>query len=122
MRATTSSVLSFLPLLTTAVPTKCGSLHPTFKFEPINLSSYYTYTSPSASGPKVGYISFTLSNDEVDYVTQCAGVTSMPLGQFYDYQQFECTSPGQSGAQKSSFTFDSNTKILSLNSTWNCGG
>jgi hypothetical protein len=122
MRATPSSIISIFPLLATAVPTKCGSLHPIFKLEPINLSSYYTYTSPSASGPKVGYISFTLSNDEVDYATQCSGVTSMPLGQFYNTQSFECTSLGQSGAQKSLFTFDSNTNVLSLNSTWNCGG
>jgi hypothetical protein len=119
MYTTTSLILSILPLLVSAAPPNCGSLHPTFTLEPIDLSSYYTYTTPSASGPKLGSISFTLKNDEVDYTTQCSGVSAMPLGQFYGSQIFDCTTSGEG---KSSFAYDSNSKVINVNSTWSCGG
>lgn len=114
-----SILLAALPLLS-AVAAECGSRYPVFTLEPINLSSYYTYTTPSASGPKEGHISFSLKSDQFGYVTECAGTTGMPLGQFYDFQTFECAN--SKPWEKSSFSFDSYSKSITVNSTWTCGG
>lgn len=119
MHSPKTFLLAALPFLT-AVTADCGSIHPVFTLDPINLSSYYTYTTPAASGPKEGQISFSLKNDQVDYTTQCKGVTVQPLGQFYRFQTFDCTS-GKPW-EKSSFSYDSNSKVINLNSTWTCGG
>ena len=118
MRTSTTASLFFLPLLTSAAPMACD-IHPVFTLNPINLSSYYTYTTPAHAGPKLGSISFTLQNDQTNYMTECSGSSPMPFGQFYDFQTFDCTVP--SGAQMS-FSYDTSTKIVSLNSTWSCGG
>ena len=121
MPSPTTLLLATLPFLTVAAA-GCGSQHPIFTLNPINLSSYYTYVSPSASGPKSGQISFTLRNDDVDYSTECKGGSSMPLGQFYSFQVFDCSAPSGKPWEKSSFSYDTASKVLNVNSTWTCGG
>ncbi|KAF2119741.1 hypothetical protein BDV96DRAFT_684266 [Lophiotrema nucula] len=98
----------------------CGSTHPKWTLDPINLSSYYTYTSPSASGPKLGSFSFTFATDQVDYEAQCSGSSVNPQGIFYGSQVFECVTPGGSGSKTTSFSFDSASSVVSVNTTFTC--
>jgi YD repeat-containing protein len=123
MLITLSTLLVLLTTVIAAVPEKCGSGHPTFTLDPINFSSYYTYTTPAASGPKLATFSFLLKNDETDYDVACRGAMSMPLGQFYGwYPAFNCTTPGNPDWKQTSFTYDSNTNLVAVNTTWDCGG
>ncbi|KAH7406468.1 hypothetical protein DE146DRAFT_393356 [Phaeosphaeria sp. MPI-PUGE-AT-0046c] len=119
MHTTTKALLLLLSTVTNAASNDCCSSHPLFTLEPINLSSYYTYTTPSASGPKAGYISFALKHDGSNSTAACSGVTSMPLAQFYGSHIFECATQG---GGRSSFAFDSYTGLIHVNSTWKCGG
>ncbi|KAF2822533.1 hypothetical protein CC86DRAFT_258055, partial [Ophiobolus disseminans] len=84
----------------------------------INFSSYYTFISPSAMGPKAAYFSFKLNNDEVGVATDCRASTSMPLGQIYPHQRFDCSTEDVT----TTFSYDTSTKVVGLNSTWSCGG
>jgi hypothetical protein len=116
MRLTAAIALS-LSLLSYAAPYQCEP-HPLLTLAPINLSSYYTYTTPAHQGPRLGVISFTLQNDQTDDTTECSGSSQMSFGWFYATQTFNCTSP----SGETSFSFDSITKAVSLNTLWTCGG
>lgn len=115
-------LFSLITTAIAAVPEKCSSNHPIFTLDPINFSSYYTYTTPSASGPKAATFSFLLKNDEVDYNIECSGTMSMPLGQFYGSRAFNCTTPDNADWKQTSFAYDSNTKVVMTNTSWDCGG
>ncbi|KAF2737656.1 hypothetical protein EJ04DRAFT_510097 [Polyplosphaeria fusca] len=105
-----------------AEPSSCGSLHPKWTLSAIDLSSYYTYTSPSASGPKLGSISFTFANSDVSYTAACKGNSVNPLGTFYSSQTFDCETEDGATWKKTSFSYDTASKIVVVNSTWTCNG
>jgi hypothetical protein len=113
----TAAVSLFLPILTYAASYQCDP-HPLLTLAPINLSSYYTYTTPAHQGPRLGTISFTLQNDQVDDTTECSAFSQMSFGYFYATQTFNCTS----SSGETSFSFDSMTKALNLSTSWTCGG
>jgi hypothetical protein len=119
MRAIPAAALLLPPIVSMAAPSS-PSFSPVLTLNPINLSSYFTYTTPAHAGPRLGSISFTLRNSQVDYDTHCEGST-MSFGQFYAYQTFECATPNGTAWKDASFSYDSNTKTISLNSTWTCG-
>lgn len=119
MRLATAALL---PSIAAAISCTPGTLHPVWTLDPVNLSSYYIFASPSASGPKLGSISFTLSSDQVDYNTTCAGYSVNPLGQFYSNEVFKCAAPTNDSKDATVFTFDTNSSVISLNSTWTYGG
>ncbi|KAH7110298.1 hypothetical protein B0J11DRAFT_410246, partial [Dendryphion nanum] len=95
---------------------------PKWTLEPINLSSYYTYVSPSAAGPKLGSISFAFKNDQVDYISECKGSSVNPRGQFYGSASFDCVTPGGEAWKKTSFNFDQSSGEIKIVSRWTCGG
>ncbi|KAF2263557.1 hypothetical protein CC78DRAFT_533832 [Lojkania enalia] len=130
-----TSLLALLPAFAAAAPAcgapqpppqpgspSCGSTHPKWTLSPIDLSSYYTYTSPSASGPKLGTISFTFANDQVDYVAECSGSSVNPQGIFYGFETFECATEGGEEWKKTSFSYDTASGVIAVNSTWMCPG
>jgi hypothetical protein len=113
----TAAIALFLSILTCATSYQCDT-HPLLTLVLINLSSYYTYTTPAHQGPRLGVISFTLQNDQADDTTECSGSSQMSFGWFYATQTFNCTST----SGETSFSFDSITKAVGLNTTWTCGG
>ncbi|KAF2186691.1 hypothetical protein K469DRAFT_571726 [Zopfia rhizophila CBS 207.26] len=119
-------LLASLPLFAAASPLQpradCGSIHPKWTLEDINLSSYYTYTSPSALGPRLGTVSFTFENDQVDYTASCKGNSVNPQGTFYSSQTFDCETPDGTSWKKTSFDFDTSSSVFNVNSIWTCGG
>ncbi|KAF2006313.1 hypothetical protein P154DRAFT_559397 [Amniculicola lignicola CBS 123094] len=135
---TTATLLSLLPAFAAAAscpaphsppspppgnPGTCGSLHAKWTLSPISLSSYYTYTSPSASGPKLGSIDFVFKNDQVDYSSTCKGSSANPQGIFYGSTWFDCeTQGGNQGWKKTSFAYDTATSVVNVTSTWSCPG
>jgi hypothetical protein len=119
MRLTTAALL---PSIAAAISCTPGTLHPVWSLNPINLSSYHTYSSPSASGASLGSISFTLSSDQVDYNTTCTGFSVNPLGQFYSFQIFQCARPTNDTKDATSFSFDTSSNVISVNSSWTYGG
>lgn len=128
------TLISLVPILAAAAPScpapppppppkpSCGSIHPKWTLDAITRSSYYTYSSPSASGAKLGSIAFTFKNDQVDYVAECKGISVNPQGQFYGTQTFDCVTPGGAAWKKSSFSYEQFTGEIKVNSTWTCGG
>jgi hypothetical protein len=125
MRLTIPAIISALSFssLTTAIVCTPGSLHPVFTLDPVNLSSYYAYTSPSTSGPHIGNFSFTLTSDQTDYATECIGISNNPLGQFYGAQTFACNTPSVEGPKsKTSFSYDTASQVVGLNTSWTYGG
>jgi hypothetical protein len=99
-------------------------------------SSYYTFVSPSASGPKQGVISFTLENNDIDEPIYCKAVNSNPFAVFYASTEYECVS--NIGSNKDmgktyegpycwtnsvSFTFSTESleqRILTVDVSWTC--
>ena len=67
--------LVFPLLAAAATPDVCGSSALTLTLSAINLNSYYTFLTPSASGPKAGSLSFILSNSQVLDPTQSGPTT-----------------------------------------------
>lgn len=117
MRAIAKIVLPSLSALTNADSNDCYSACPRFTLEPINLSSYYTHTTASASGPKASYISFQLQRDGTNFTAACSSVISMPLAQFHGFRILEWA---MQGGGKSPFSFESYTGLIHVNSTWIC--
>ncbi|KAH7092571.1 hypothetical protein FB567DRAFT_576929 [Paraphoma chrysanthemicola] len=113
-----------LPCLTAAAQDPCGADKLTLNLSSIELSSYYTYVSPSAAGPKLGIISFDLSNSQVNYTTHCRTAQSVsPFGNFYGFMWWNCTAPGAVWPDaETRFSFETAGSVVVLNTTWSCGG
>jgi hypothetical protein len=122
MHLTLPALLSSLSLASAIICTP-GSLHPVFTLDPVNLSSYYTYTSPSTAGPHFGTLNFTLTSDQTDYATQCVGISNNPLGQFYAAEKFVCNTPSVEGPKsQTTFSYDTTSQVIALNTSWTYGG
>ena len=135
----TTFLLSLLPLLASASPTTpltpeltrksgeapilsaavCGSVHPSWLLSFINTESYYTYQSPSASGAHFGEFSFYFYNNQVDGAVQCRGYSNLAFGAFSGAEIFACGEVNENGLG-TSFSYDSSTYVVSVNSTWTC--
>jgi hypothetical protein len=99
-------------------------------------SSYYTFVSPSASGPKQGVISFTIENSDIDGPIHCKAVNSNPFAVFYASTEYECVSNIDNDGQMEKtyegpycwtnsvvFTFSTESleqRILTVDMSWTC--
>ncbi|KAF1936035.1 hypothetical protein EJ02DRAFT_314500, partial [Clathrospora elynae] len=112
-----------------------GSTTPGLELSDITYSSYYTFVSPSASGPKAGTISFTVANNRTDDPIECKGVNSNPFANFYGSTVYDCITSGKEEEKANaedchvcwtdsmSFSFDTTvagTRNLTVNMIWTC--
>ena len=108
-----------------------GNTAPTLDLTNIVFSSYYTFLSPSALGPKAGYIDFDVTNSALNDSIACSGVNSNPWAFFYESNVYDCVATeGGDGHDESlcwtdsaSFSLDT-TELgvmnLTFDMSWTC--
>ena len=126
MRFQSLVVTSLLPLAALADinnPPALGLTNVTF-------SSYYTFVSPSAAGPKLGSISFAIVNDAMEGLVACSGYSTNSWAMFYPSTEMPCDSPEPSEeaecmTSSASFNLDTMTPgemNLTVQLSWSCTG
>lgn len=122
MLAHLSTLFTLLVAAIAVSPEKCGTRHPTLTLDPINYTTSWRYSTPAHAINGGTTVSFTLQNDEVDFATTCTGTETLYFGEFADYMVFNCTNPENKDWEPTSFTYNSHTEVVALNTTWDCGG
>ncbi|RAR09330.1 hypothetical protein DDE82_001842 [Stemphylium lycopersici] len=124
---------SLLFLLISLPFSLAGNTAPTLDITNIVFSSYYTFRSPSATGPKAGYIDFDVTNSAVNDSITCSGVNSNPWAVFYESDVYDCviTESGDGHDESmcwtdsASFSLDTaelGVTNLTFDMSWTCEG
>jgi hypothetical protein len=92
----------------------------TFTLSEITYSSSMVYSTPAHLATYGGYISFSLSNPEVSYVTACSARGVHLQDFFYGEITYTCDKP-EGATGETTFTFSRPDNSFNVNQTWSNG-